>query len=293
MDEQMVLQGRTVTAGDISLIQRLIAQQPSWNRTRLSRELCQLWSWRATNGQVKDMACRSLLLKLEALGLVILPARQNSPVNASRNRSIQYVLHDTTPVLSTLKALSPVRIERVEGTSEHDLFRCLLSRYHYLGYSGSVGENMKYLISDSTGRPLACLLFGSAAWKTASRDLYIGWDARGRRQNLSLITNNMRFLILPWVRVPYLASHILARIARRINADWLTRYSHPVVLLETFVDVHRFRGVCYRAANWIYVGRTQGRSRNDRSNTMRVPPKDIYLYPLSPRFREFLVPQGS
>jgi hypothetical protein len=148
---------------------------------------------------------------------------------------------------------------------------------------------MKYLIRDKDGRPLSCVLFGSAAWKGVCRDGYIGWTKERRERNLSLVTNNMRFLVLPWVRVAHLASHVLGRIARRIREDWVERYGHPVVLLETFVDTSRFRGVCYRAANWQCVGQTKGRSRNDRYNDLRVPVKDVYLYPLTSQFREILV----
>jgi len=148
---------------------------------------------------------------------------------------------------------------------------------------------MKYMVFDKEGRPLACLLFGSAAWKTAPRDDFIGWDADTRRRNLRFLTNNMRFLILPWIKVPHLASHILGRVARGISSDWIKKYNHPIYMLETFVEKERFRGTCYRAANWIYVGQTKGRSRNDRYSTLKVPIKDIYLYPLTKRFREILI----
>jgi hypothetical protein len=141
---------------------------------------------------------------------------------------------------------------------------------------------------DREQTPLACLLFGSAAWKCAPRDEFIGWDTEARRANLRYLTNNMRFLILPWVRVPHLASHILGRVTRRINLDWVRKYGHPLCLLETFVERDCFQGTCYRAANWICVGQTRGRSRNDRDHTLRVPVKDIYLYPLAKGFRDIL-----
>jgi hypothetical protein len=170
--------------------------------------------------------------------------------------------------------------EVVRDGYDLSLFRTFLSKYHYLGYSGSVGENLKYLVFDRQGRPLACLLFGSAAWKTAPRDRYIGWDDLARRRNLALVTNNMRFLIMPWVKVAHLASYVLGYVSRRICSDWEERYGHPVHLLETFVDTELFRGTCYRAANWIYVGQTKGRTRNDRNTRIRMPLKDMYLYPL-------------
>ena len=163
-----------------------------------------------------------------------------------------------------------------------------LTRNHYLGYNRTVGESMKYLIRDCADRLLACILLGSAAWKTAPHDTFIGWDRKVREKNLGYVTNNMRFLILPWVRVPLLASHILSRISRRISKDWMTRYGHPIYLLETFVDRSLFRGICYKAANWILVGQTKGRTRNDRNSTIKVSVKDIYVYPLDKDFRKEL-----
>jgi hypothetical protein len=289
MENSMVIQGRSISLEDVAHVQELISFNPGWNRTRISRELCREWEWFNRLGQMKDMACRTLLLKLEALGYVTLPKRQRPSPNASRNRTIQAVFHDTTPIEGSLRELMPVSIEVVKDTGSLSLFGFLLSRYHYLGYSGSVGENMKYLVCDCRGRPVSCVLFGSAAWKVGCRDSYIGWDRAQRPQRLHLVTNNMRFLLLPWVRVPHLASHVLGRIVRRIREDWKKSYGHEVVLLETFVQVSRFRGTCYRAANWHYVGRTKGRSRNDRYNTLRVPQKDVYVYPLRARFRELLV----
>jgi hypothetical protein len=289
MESSMVIQGRSVSEEDIAQIRELMGSHPSWHRTRLSRELCQAWGWFNRRGQAKDMACRTLLLKLEALGYLRLPKRQGTSPNAYRNRTIQDVFHDTTPIEGFVQDLQPLSIEVVKDKGSLSLFGFLLSRYHYLGYRGSVGENMKYLVLDCRGRPLSCVLFGSAAWKVGCRDSYIGWDRGDRPQRLHLVTNNMRFLVLPWVRVPHLASHVLGRIVRRIREDWKRIYAHEVVLLETFVDVSRFRGTCYRAANWRYVGRTKGRSRNDRYNTIRVPQKDVYLYPLRSGFREILV----
>jgi hypothetical protein len=152
----------------------------------------------------------------------------------------------------------------------------------------SVGENLKYMVYSAQGQLLACLLFGSSAWSCASRDAFIGWNAKSRRANLIYTTNNTRFLILPWVKVEHLASHILGLICKRIASDWQTKYGHELYLLETFVEKSRFRGTCYKAANWVCVGQTKGRSRNDRYNKLKVPIKDIYLYPLSKNFREVL-----
>jgi len=287
MNKTMIIQGRRIAPKDIELIKKLINTNPSWGRTRLSKELCILWNLKSANGNLKDMACRSLLLKLEKQKLIKLPARKSGTNNAKRNSSIRLVLHSTLPVQASLKDLSPIQIRLVEG-SELDIFKCFLSAYHYLGFSGTVGENLKYMVYDSSGRPLACLLFGSAAWACGPRDDFIGWNRDQRSKNLSLTTNNTRFLILPWVSVKYLASHILSKVCQRIKDDWTAKYGHPLYLLETFIERDRFAGTCYKASNWTRVGMTKGRSRNDRYNTMKVPIKDIYLYPLVKRFRKVL-----
>lgn len=283
----MQIQGRHLTEQDIAWIRELIHCHPDWNRTRLSRELCATWNWTNGNGQLKDMACRTMLLKLERLGHIHLPAARAVGVG-NATRIVRSVAHDTTPVSGPLRDLLPLRIEIVKTSASSVLFRHLLAAYHYLGFCGAVGENMKYLVYDRYGRPLACLLFGSAAWKVAPRDAWIRWTPGVRRNSLSLVTNNMRFLILPWVTVPNLASHLLSRIASRICRDWMDKYGHPVHLLETFVEQQRFRGTCYRAANWIQVGQTQGRSRNDTHHTLSVTRKDVYVYALVPNAREVL-----
>jgi hypothetical protein len=288
MSNGMVIQGRLLSSDDIERVREIIVSNPSWRRTRISQELCSRWGWFNHLGQPKDMACRSLLLKLEAKGYITLPARSAFPLNGLQHRSIPDINPDKTPIAVSLRDLLPLSIEVVRDKDSSSLFCHLLSHYHYLGYRVTVGENMKYLIKDKFGRPLSCVLFGSAAWKVACRDGYVGWTKECRERNLFLVTNNMRFLVLPWVRVAHLASHILGRIARRIRKDWVLRYGHPVVFLETFVDTSRFRGTCYRAANWQCVGRTKGRSRNDRYNDLRVPVKDVYLYPLTPHVREIL-----
>jgi len=287
--ETIRVQGREITKDDIELICGLIESNPLWHRTRLSKNLCLLWDWRASNGQIKDMACRTLLSKLERRGYIALPA-QRTAGRGSRKDSIPYVPHKTAPIACSLSDLQPLSIQLVENAGLLALFQCLLARYHYLGFHSTVGENMKYLVFDREQNPLACLLFGSAAWKCAPRDDFIGWDAATRRKNLHLVTNNMRFLILDWVRVPHLASHILGKVAKRISSDWMEKYGHPIYLLETFVERDCFQGTCYRAADWVRVGQSTGRSRNGRPG-LKVPIKDIYLYPLTKRFREVLSPR--
>ena len=289
MEAEQVIQGRRLGPEDIGLVRHWLATEPGWNRTRLSRELCRRWDWRNGAGRLKDMACRTLLLKLERRGQIRLPARQRPSPNALRNRRALDLPCDRTPIEGALGDLQPLRIDPLgEGQPDLALFRFLLQRHHYLGLRNSVGENLKYLARDRHGRPLACLLFGSAAWKAQARDAWIGWNAAQRRSALTRLTNNSRFLILPWVRVPHLASHLLGRVARRLNADWRAKYGHGVELLETFVERERFRGTCYRAAGWWHVGATTGRSRNDRDQTLRVPVKDIYLRPLSADWRRRL-----
>jgi hypothetical protein len=289
MNEKRIIQGREITLDDIEFIKQLLSDHPTWNRSRLSRELCKIWHWHRPDGQMKDMACRTLLLKLERAGHITLPPRQCQSTNQFRTKAKAMVPHQTQEINGSLQDLLPLQITQVSPRAkDHALFNCLLSRYHYLGHRTTVGENIHYLVRDCQGRPLACVLFGSAAWKTAPRDTFIGWDPPVREKNLIKITNNTRFLILPWVKVFNLASHILSRVSQRIAADWLTKYSHPIYLLETFVDRSRFQGTCYRAANWIYTGTTQGRTRNDRNHKIQAPVKDVYVYPLSKRFRREL-----
>lgn len=283
----MKIQGRILSQEDMEWIRSLISDHPDWHRSRLSLEICAAWNWANAKGQVKDMACRTMLLKLERLGYLQLPAARSVSVGNSA-RTQTPIAHSTTEIVCLLQELTPLRIELVQDRAASQLFKHLLSAYHYLGFSGTIGENMKYMVYDPQNRPLACLLFGSAAWKVASRDVWIGWKVNVQQANLPYITNNMRFLILPWVRVPHLASHLLARISRRISADWLEKYGHPIHLLETFVEQDRFRGTCYRAANWIRVGQTLGRSRNDANRTLQVPIKDVYLYSLIPNVHKVL-----
>jgi len=289
VEAEQVIQGRRLSEADLGLVRHWLATEPGWNRSRLSRELCERWGWRNGAGRLKDMACRTLLLRLERRGAIRLPARQRPSPNALRNRRTQEVPCDRAPIEGVLTDLQPLRIEPLsEGHSDLGLFRFLLQRHHYLGLRNCVGENLKYLARDRHGRPLACLLFGAVAWKAKARDEWIGWTPEQRERTLPLLANNTRFLVLPWVRVPHLASHLLGAVARRLDADWRLKYGHGIELLETFVDRERFRGTCYRAAGWSPVGATTGRSRNDRDQTLSVPVKDIYLRSLSPDFRRRL-----
>lgn len=278
-----------ITEKGIEQIKQLIAENPNWGRTKLSQELCRLWNWCGPNGNPKDISCRDMLRDLDAKGIIKLPqAHHRTRQIGSRDR-VQSMVHDTTQISANIQNIMPVQIVVVkERTQQGQEFKSLIAQYHYLGFDMTVGENLKYMVYSQQGQLLACLLFGSSAWSCAPRDQFIGWDTSARRANLIYTTNNTRFLILPWVKVPHLASHILGLICRRIVLDWQKKYGHPVHLLETFVEKERFKGTCYKAANWTYVGETTGRSRNDRYNQLQVPIKDIYLYPLGKDFREVL-----
>ena len=282
----MIIQGRRLETEDIEMIRRLMVEHPDWHRSRLSVELCRLWSWRTDTGRLKDMACRTMLRKLQDRQLIVLPPALNNGPGA---RHIADVAHSRAPIATKLTGLRPLEIAMVPPRSDADrLFHCLMDRYHYLGCRGHVGEHIKYMVYDRQGRPLACLLFGSAAWKTAPRDRFIGWSTATRQANLKLMTNNTRFLILPWVKVKNLASTVLGACLRRLRNDWRSRYGHDLCLVETFVDRSRFAGTCYQAANWLCLGQTQGRSRQDRYRCLKVPVKDLYVYPLTDDYRQRL-----
>jgi hypothetical protein len=289
MSEAIVVQGRRLAPTDILRIRELIAGNPDWSRRRLSEVLCAEWEWRNGNGQIKDMAARSLLVKLHARGVIQLPSRRQVPSNRMVCRRPSLHEWDTTPVTGFLPDLVPLHVREVSTDATARIrFAAALAEYHYLGYRGTVGENLQYMVTDKAGRLLACLLFGSAAWKCRPRDQFIGWLPEQRACNLHLLTNNTRFLILPFVRIPHLASWILGRVLRRLSADWQKKYGHRIVLVETFVERERFAGTSYRASNWLRLGATTGRSRQDRQHSLRVPVKDVYLYPLDAGFREEL-----
>jgi hypothetical protein len=291
MESTLTLQGRQVGAADLATIRDLIATYPDWHRTRLSQELCRLWNWANEKGRIKDMAARALLRKLDSAGLIELPAPIRSANNGFRNRPVVLEPLDLeTPLIQgKLSDLQPIRIQCVESPEATRLFRGLLQQHHYLGYTGPVGENLQYLIHDRQGRLLGCMLYGAAAWRVVDRDRFIGWDEAARKRGLSSIANNMRFLILPWVRVHHLASHLLAATRRRLATDWQEKYGHPILLLETFVEQRRFAGTCYKADNWIRVGQTTGRTRNHNSGDPTVAVKSVWLYPLHRGFRGVLV----
>jgi len=280
------LLGRRLAVEQIECLRQWVERHPEWSRYRLSREMCECWNWRAPNGQLQDMAARSVLLKLEQRGQLRLPPKRWASPNRMRHKRVQPVAHVQEPIGGSLAELRPLKVQEL---SEHPeplpLFEWLLHQYHYLSYASPVGLNLKYLARDRQGRPLACLLFGSAAWKCGARDQFIGWTSAQRAVHLQELTNNTRFLILPWVRVPHLASHLLGQVLRRLPQDWQRKYHRPLELVETFVDSSRFTGACYRAANWVRLGQTTGRTRQDRAHTIALAPKDVWVFPLGLRFR--------
>jgi uncharacterized protein DUF4338 len=280
--------GREIRPEDISFIRRLIADHPALSRRRLSKKLCEAWQWKQANGALRDMVCRGLLLLLYRAGEIELPPVRYRPPNPLAQREAPaLLLIDTTSIGGSLSELQPLEIQPVRRTPEEALFNSLMEQYHYLGYEQPVGEHLKY-VAWAQGRPIACLAWSSAPRHLGSRDRFIGWSAAARRRNLHFLAYNTRFLILPWIEVPHLASHLLARVTKQLSADWERLYRHPVYFVETFVDPERFRGTCYRAANWILLGATTGRGKDDQTHRLNRSPKQVLGYPLTPRFRELL-----
>jgi hypothetical protein len=280
--------GRTVTAADLEAIRALLAAHPELSRRAFSQRLCEHWDWRQPSGALRDMVCRSLLLALQRAGHITLPpVRQQPPNNAIARRRPTPVALDTEPVECTLRELQPLELVAVRRTPQEGLYDQLIAQYHYLGPAQGVGEQVKYL-AFSEGRPLAGLGFTSAPRHLAPRDRFIGWSPAVRRAQVHLVAYNTRFLILPWVRVPHLASHLLGAVARRIAGDWEGLYGHPVHYLETFVDPERFAGTCYRAANWRVLGLTTGRGKDDLSHRPNRSCKQVLGLPLHADFRRRL-----
>ncbi len=288
MDVPLTYRGRLIDAQDVTFIQTLIDTHPAASRRALSSLLCKAWDWRQANGQLRDMVCRSLMLQLHRAGHIELPpVRFRPPNNVVARRKPTAPVVDSSPLRSPLSALQPLAIRQVRHRAEEPLFSALLEAHHYLGYRQPVGEHLKYLVW-AKGRPIACLAWSSAPRHLGPRDRFIGWSSEARRRNIGFLAYNTRFLILPWVEVPNLASHLLGRMAKRVPADWQGLYGHPVYYLESFVDPGRFQGTCYRAANWIGLGLTTGRGKDAPNRKPNRPRKEILGYPLSRRFRPLL-----
>jgi len=286
--------GRQITEQQVQFLRRLIAENPAASRRALSRQVCEAWEWKQPNGRLCDMICRGMMLHLERCGLLKLPAKKAFPPNplaAGRNKP-PVIQVDQGPVCCSLKQLGALEIRQVRRTGFEKLYNSLIDQHHYLGYCHPVGEQLKYLVF-ADERPIACFAFSSAPRHLGPRDRFIGWTPEQRKSNIHLIAYNTRFLILPWIQVRYLASHLLARLARRISWDWQRLYQHPICFLETFIDTQKFKGTCYRAANWIYLGKTTGRGKDDQTNKPNRSIKAIWGYPLRPDFRMELCSGGG
>lgn len=282
--------GREIREPELAFLRELIAQNPGVRRFSLSRMVCQAWGWVQPNGRLKDQVCRSLMLRLHRAGHIQLPPpRPRKGVNnAIRHRQIrQLEFSDVSPIEGSLASLGPLEIRQVRRAPGEDLFNHLIAQYHYLGFSRPVGEHLKYLVL-AGNRPIACMAWNSGPLRLKLRDELIGAPRADYQHNLHLIAYNSRYLLAPWVKVPHLASHLLSRIARRISSDWQALYNHPIHLLESFVDIERFKGTCYRAANWKCIGESAGRGTKSKAGD-QVSIKQLWVYPLTPNFRQKLL----
>lgn len=289
METLLRYRGRPVTAADVRFINELISRHAGESRRRLSARLCEAWEWRQANGALRDMVARGLMLTLWRAGHIELPQIRQRPCNplVARVRP-ETVDVDRTPVCTSLRELGPLEFRQVRRTPEEGLFNSLLHQHHYLGYTQPVGEHLKFMVYAGT-RPVALFAWSSAARHLGARDRYLGWAPQLRRQNIRYLAYNTRYLIPGWVQVPHLASHLLSRMARMLPGEWEKMYGHPVYFAETFVDTTRHRGTCYRAANWIFLGRTQGRGKDDLTHRPNRTLKEVLGLPLIADFRERLL----
>jgi len=280
--------GKVVTSRDIVFINQLIDENPNDSRWALSKKLCLSWNWIQPNGALRDMVCRGLMLELHRAGHIKLPPKKSNPPNPFilRKKPAKVEI-DQTPIHAELSRIKPLEFCQVRRTPLEKLFNGLIEHHHYLGYCHPVGEQVKYIIF-SKQRPIACIALSSAPRHIGCRDRFIGWSERSRKKRIHLMAYNTRFLVLPWVRVSCLASHILSQMARILSKDWQRIYNHPIYYLETFVDKERFAGTCYKAANWIYLGETTGRGKDDHTNKPNRSIKAVWGYPLLKDFRERL-----
>jgi Domain of unknown function (DUF4338) len=280
---------RVITDAELRFVRRLIAEHPQASRRELSYLLCAAWNWVQPNGTQRDMVCRGLMLQLHREGYIELPPVRRQPPNPFAERQKpRMVPVDTQPLQGRLAELRPqLEFRSVRRTSEEPLFNSLIEQYHYLGYKQPVGEHLKFLVYAGE-RPVACFAWCSSAHYLGCRDRFLGWSDEARRKNIHLLAYNPRFLLLPWVECRYLASHLLARMTGMLSAEWERVYGHPIYFVETFIDRERYRGTCYRAANWVVLGRTTGRGKNAWSKKPNRPIKEVLGYPLTPRFFELL-----
>lgn len=288
MQALMSYRGREISESDIEFIRQLIGENRDSSRRQLSQKLCEAWQWVQPNGQLRDMVCRGLMLKLHRAGHIELPPVRVVPNNPlAQRRALRGVNVVRSELCMNLRELSDLRFMQVRRTPLERLFNGLLAQHHYLGYTQPVGEHLKYLVY-SGERPIACFAWGSAARHLGPRDRYIGWSAQARRRNIIYLAYNSRYLIMPWVHVKHLASHLLGTMLRMLSDEWQRVYGHPVHYAETFVDPSRYRGTCYLASNWVYLGQTTGRGKDDQTHEANRPLKDVLGYPLVKNFRQIL-----
>ncbi len=288
METEIKYQGKVATLADIKSIKKIIRDNPTDSRRALSKKLCESWNWVQPNGRPRDMVCRGFMLQLHRARYITLPPKKCTPDNPlAKRKPPSEIKIDQTPICTLLSKIRPLEIKQVRGTSYEKLFNSLIEQFHYLGYCHPVGEHLKYLVF-ANDRPVACLSWSSAPRHIKSRDAFIRWSPDTRKKNLCLIAYNSRFLILNWIKIPNLATHILGRMARILPSDWAKTYNHPIYFLETFVDTERFSGTCYKAANWRFIGVTTGRGKNDRTHRQNRSIKAVWGYPLHKNFREVL-----
>ena len=288
MHQPLSYRHRVITDEDLVFIRKLIADHPDSSRRNLSERLCEAWNWVQANGALRSMVCRGLMLMLHRQGLIELPPVRRVIRNPFLERSAPVVVTvDEAPLSMGLADLGTLEVRQVRRTPDEAVFNGLMQQHHYLGYTQPVGEHLKYMVY-AGGRPIACMAWSSAPRHLGSRDRFIGWTAPARLANIRLLAYNTRFLILPWVTVPHLASHLLGRIARRLSADWQSVYGHPIYFLETFIDPQRFRGTCYRAANWTFMGVTTGRGKDAPTYEPNRSIKQVLGYALVKDFRQRL-----
>lgn len=279
--------GRDFSGAEMDKIREIIGSDEQLNRANISRRVCDVFGWYKRDGGLKEMSCRVALLRMERDGLIRLPPPQKGNGNRTFKVRISSASDPKSEVCIGAGALGPLRLEMVVKGVTSPLWNELIERYHYLGHKPLPGAQLRYFVFSGSCL-LATLGFGASAWSVADRDCYIGWTAKQRKNNLHLIVNNARFLILPWVRSRNLASKILSLACKQIRNDWQAKYNYSPVLLETFVEINRFSGTCYRAANWIQVGITQGRGKLEKSKQGKLPKKYILLYPLVKDFKKQL-----
>ena len=280
--------GREVGSDEVEFIRKLIADTPEASRRALSQKICEAWGFTQANGASRDAVCRGLMLALHRAGHITLPparwVAKRPPDRQSPPASLDV---PPIPLAVPLRALGPVEIRQVRRTPEEALVKSLIEQHHSLGYVHPVGEHLKHLVT-AQGQPIACFCWSSAPRHLGPRDRYIGWSKAARKANIRFVAYQSRFLILPWVRIPHLASHLLGRMLRRLSADWESVYAHPLYFAETFVDPSRYRGTCYRASNWTYLGMTTGRGKDAQTKQPNRSLKQVLGYPLGKDFRRRL-----